>query len=77
VNVKIPPLSWATLMFHSLTCPAAPVATWMYHVNASRLMIVCTPSENVKAVGVMVCNGLFGASGPANVNIPVTKSLVV
>ena len=41
------------------------------------LLIVCTPSENVKAVGVTAVSGMFAASGPANVTIAVTKSLVV
>jgi hypothetical protein len=44
---------------------------WVEDIN------VCTPSENVKAMGVMVVSGMFGVRGPVNVNIPVTKSLVV
>ena len=41
-----------------------------------RFVIVCTPSENVKAVGVTEPLK-FGARGPANVTIAVTKSLSV
>jgi hypothetical protein len=42
-----------------------------------RFVSVCTPSENVKAMGVTSVSDKFGARGPANVTIPVTKSLVV
>jgi hypothetical protein len=38
---------------------------------------VCTPSENANAMGITSVSGMFGASGPANLTIPDTKSLVV
>ena len=44
---------------------------------AVRFVIVCTPSENEKDVGDTKVNGMSGARGPASVNIPDTKSLVV
>jgi hypothetical protein len=45
--------------------------------SAVRFVIVCTPSENVKAVGVTKVTGMFGARGAANLTNAVTKSLVV
>ena len=44
---------------------------------AVRLVIVCTPSDDVNAVGVTWVSGMFAPSGPANVSVTVTKSLVV
>jgi hypothetical protein len=57
--------------------PVGPVANWKIKVVAFWRAIVCTPSENEKAMGDTVVNGMFAASGPANVNIPDTNMLVV
>ena len=76
--VWINPVATCTLTNQPVIVPAGPVITWNVEVTLGvRFVIVCTPSENVKAVGVMVDNGMFGASGLANVSITVTKSLVV
>jgi hypothetical protein len=65
-------------MSHRVICPAAPVSTAINPCGGEWFpWIVCTPSDNVKPMGLMDVKGVFGASGPANVNITVTKSLVV
>jgi hypothetical protein len=54
-----------------------PVANLKRKLVLVRFVIVCIPSDSVKAVGVTRVSGLFFPSGPANVTIAVTKSLVV
>src|SRR5262249_15504757 len=43
----------------------------------SAWVIVCTPSDNLKTIGVTWVKFSFAPSGAANVTIAVTKSLVV
>ena len=57
--------------------PVGPVVKKKEAPEAVRFVMVCTPSESVKAMGVTLVNGMFGARGPANVTIADTKSLVV
>ena len=64
-----------TTMNHSVIAPVASVAKEKLPPEL-RLVSVCTPSVNVNRVG-KTPPLKFGARGPANVTIPVTKSLVV
>ena len=56
--------------------PVGPVTKKKTENILVRLVIVCTPSENVNAKGVTK-SLKPGGRGPANVTIPDTKSLVV
>ena len=62
---------------HWVISPVVPVANSKKAVATVRLVIVCTPSFNVKASGVTKVSDIFGVRGAANVTIAVTKSLVV
>jgi hypothetical protein len=75
--VPIPPPVTLIPMFHCVIAPVGPVANWNRTPPEVRFVSVCTPSENVNAVGVTNVSGMFGAKGLANVSIPDTKSLVV
>src|SRR5262249_5022285 len=79
VLISSTPPKRKTSTFQSLMAPVGPVSKWKvsdWPRPGVRFVMVCTPSENEKAMGVT--NPLkFGARGPANVNIPDTKSLVV
>jgi hypothetical protein len=57
--------------------PVASVANRKTALIVVRLLIVCTPSVMINAVGVTSVSGMFAPSGLANVTIAVTKSLVV
>ena len=68
----------ATNIPQPVIAPVRPVANQNSALVLVRFVIVCTPSDNVKAVGdTGVKDGMFAPSGPANVTIAVTKSLVV
>ena len=78
VVVRINPVTTSTLTNQPVIVPAGPVTNWNIEVTLGvRFVIVCTPSENVKAMGEMVVSGMFGGRGPASLIIPDTKSLVV
>jgi len=71
------PLSAPAWTDQTVIAPVGPVAKLKLEPMALKFVMVCTPSESVKAVGVTLVNGMFGARGPANVTIADTKSLVV
>jgi hypothetical protein len=75
--VSTPPLGLLGATIHLVIWPVGPVAKRKRIEVALRSVIVCTPSENEKWMGVTAVNGLFAPSGLANDNIPDTKSLVV
>jgi hypothetical protein len=66
-----------TTTAHDVIAPVGPVAKEKNEAVPLRLVSVCTPSDNEKAVGNTWVDGMFGASGPANVTIAVTNMLVV
>ena len=78
LHVASPPLSAFRVYIPSCDSPGC-VRSEMEtraRVTALRLLIICTPSDNVKAVGVTKPIK-FGPRGSANVTIAFTKSLVV
>ena len=77
LKVLIPPLDVIAETVQRVIWPVGPVAKRKRIEVALRSVIVCTPSENEKWMGVTAVNGLFAPSGLANDNIPDTKSLVV
>ena len=76
-TVVMEPLRAPALTCQTVIAPVGPVAKLKLEKLALIFVMVCTPSESVKAVGVTLVNGMFGARGPANVTIADTKSLVV
>jgi hypothetical protein len=75
---KMDPAAFSTSTSHTVIAPVGPVANRnAEEKKALRFVMVCTPSESVKAVGVTLVNPMFGARGPANVTVADTKSLVV
>ena len=61
---------------HSMIFPVASVTKRISTSAVLTLVSVCTPSKNVKDVGVTGPTK-FGGRGAANVTIPVTDMLVV
>src|SRR6266550_3681877 len=74
--VEMDPLRATATTDQTVIAPVGPVAKLKLEKLALKFVMVCTPSESVKAVGVTLVNGMFGARGPANVTIADTKSLV-
>jgi hypothetical protein len=62
--VDIPPPVTFIMTFHCVIAPVGPVPNWNKKaIEGVRFVSVCTPSENVNAVGVTVVSGMFGAKG--------------
>ena len=66
-----------TMTFQNVIVPEASVENRKLAPVALRFVIVCTPSDNVNAVGVTGKWSRFAPRGSDNVIIAVTKSLVV
>src|SRR5207253_2363731 len=68
-TVLMDPLRAPALTDQTVIAPVGPVAKLKLEKLALKFVMVCTPSERVKAVGVRLVKGMFGARGPANVTI--------